>query len=394
MIVRTTLGVSRRRFIQQSWIVGGGAALVGLLGLSSDAEASPGNDYSSDAGLASLDPSIKHLRKEYSWRAREIFQGLGAVLASKSSEPFQSPVLSPKAKSTEDPGSTYRHLLGTCRQLLEKGLANGGDNSVLFRLSLNLRRWKSVAPAHDRHVAAVMRAWDNVQMVYLLDESSFTRAKPTILFIHGSGIGPFPVFNSLFKEFRGNYNVAFFLYDHLEPIGDIAGRLSQCWAAYSKEHPSAEPLRIISLSYGTSVLRYAVLTNDNGLWQGSSLVEIAPVILGSKYVKWLNTVPTQMYVLRLTVPNLKHWTIGVDGKESPQQRIWSPQGINRFDQVIKARLSLVPERDEHLSSEARRRLNDLLGDGKFLVIKGARHDPAPGLKEVISQTRRFVDSPG
>jgi len=72
--------------------------------------------------------------------------------------------------------------------------------------------------------------------------------------------------------------------------------------------------------------------------------------------------------------------------------IWAPQGLACFDKVIKARLSLIPERDEHLSPEARRHLKDLLGDGKFLVIKGARHGPAPGLKEVISQARNFLES--
>ena len=342
MIVRTHPGVSRRRFIQQSAIVAGGAALVGTMSLSSDANAIPGNDYSSNAGLAHLDPSMEPWRKEYCWRAREIFRELGTVLADKGGEPFQSDVLSPKGKSLEDPGSAYRHLLGACRQLLEKSLANGGDNSVLFRLSVNLRRCKRVVPAHDPHTAAVMRAWDNVQRVYFLDESSSSRARPTILFIHGSGIGPFPVFNGLFKEFSSNYNVAFFLYDHLEPIGDIAERLNQRWAAFRKEHRPAEPLRIISLSYGTSILRYAVLTDNEGLWQGSSLVEIAPVVLGSKYLKWLNAIPTQMFVLRLAVPNLKHWATGVDGKEPPQQMIWAPQGLACFDKVIKERLSLVP----------------------------------------------------
>jgi hypothetical protein len=392
MIVRPTLDVSRRRFIQQSSIVAGGAALVGAMGLSSEANAIPGNDYPSNAGLALLDPSTEHWRKEYCWRAREIFRELGTVLADKPDEPFPSAILSPKAKSIEDPGSAYRHLLRTCRQLLEKGLDNGGDNSVLFWLSVNLRRCKYVAPAHDAHVAAVMRAWDNVQRVYFLDESTFTRARPTILFIHGSGIGPFPVFNGLFKEFSRDCNVAFMLYDHLEPIADIARRLNSGWAAFRKEHRPAEPLRIISLSYGTSILRYAVLTDNEGLWQGSSLVEIAPVVLGSKYMNWLNAVPMQMFVLRLAVPNLKHWASGVDGKDPPQQTIWAPQGITCFDKVIKQRLSLVPERDQHLSSEARRHLKDLLGDGKFVVIKGARHDPAPGLKEVIFQTRRFLES--
>jgi len=249
-----------------------------------------------------------------------------------------------------------------------------------------------VAPSHDPRVAAVTSAWESVQRVYFLDESTFTRARPTILFIHGSGVGPFPVSNGLFREFSWNYNIAFFLYDHLEPIGDIARRLNQRWAAFRKEHRPLEPLRIISLSYGTSILRYAVLTPNEQLWQGSSLVEIAPVVLGSKYMKWLNAPPTQVFVLRLAVPNLRNWAKGVDGKDSPQQIIWAPQGLACFDKVIKTWLSLIPERDEHLSSEARRHLKDLLGDGKFLVIKGARHNLAPGLKEVISQARKFLES--
>jgi hypothetical protein len=263
---------------------------------------------------------------------------------------------------------------------------------VLFRLSIYLRRWKSVAPKRDPHVAAVMKAWESLQNVYFLEERSFTPRKPTILFIHGSGIGPFPVFNGLFKEFGRDYNIAFFLYDHLEPIAEIARRLSQRWAAFRNEHRLTEPSHIVNVSYGTSVLRYTVLTLDEDTWRGSSLLEIAPVVGGSKYLKLLNAIPTQMFIIRLAVPNLKHWADGVNGTKNPQRTIWAPEGIARFDKVNKARLSLVPERDEHLSSETRQHLGDLLGEGKYLVIKGARHDPAPGLKEVVSQARIFLGS--
>jgi hypothetical protein len=219
MNVREPSGVPRRCFIKQSSMVAGGATLVGAMGLSSNANAILGDDHPSNAGLAHLDPSIERWRKEYCRRAREIFRELVTVLADERDEPLQSAVLSPKGTGMDDPGSAYTHLLGTCRQLLEKALANGGDSSVLFRLSIYLRRWKSVAPSHDSRVAAVAKAWENVQRVYFLDESSFTRTRPTILFIHGSGIGPFPVFNGLFKEFSPNYNTAFFLYDHLGTPG-------------------------------------------------------------------------------------------------------------------------------------------------------------------------------
>ncbi len=249
-----------------------------------------------------------------------------------------------------------------------------------------------MAPAKDPHLAAAMRAWDDVQKVYLLDEGSYAPARPTILFVHGSGIGPFPVFNALFQDLSRDYNIAFFLYDHLNPIADIASRLNRSWTAFRREHRPTEPLRIVSLSYGTSVFRYAVLMDKGDLWPGSVLVEIAPVVLGSKYLQWLNAAPGEMLFLQLAVPNLRHWADGVDGKKPPQRIIWAPQGIAGLDKVIRARLSLIPEKDGHLSAQARRQLNHLLGEGKFFVIKGAKHDPAPGLKEVVSQTRRFLES--
>ena len=394
MTVGNSLGISRRRFITRSAIVAGGATLVGAMGFAPDADATPSNDHHSTSGLAPLDPSIEHLRKEYRGRAEEIFRELGTVLGDKSGEPVKStpPVL--RGKALEDPGSTRRHLAAMCRRLLERALMNGCDNSVLFRLSVHLRRWKSVAPADDCHLAAAMRAWDNVQKVYLLDEGSYAPARPTILFVHGSGIGPFPVFNALFRDLRRDYNIAFFLYDHLDPIADIASRLNRSWATFHQEHRPAGPLRIVSLSYGTSVFRHAVLMDKEDLWQGSALVEIAPVVLGSKYLQWLNAAPGEMFFLQLAVPNLKNWANGVDGKKPPQRIIWAPQGIAAFDKVIRARLSLIPERDEHLSSNARRQLKNLLGEGKFLVIKGAKHDPAPGLEEVVSQTRQFLESCG
>ena len=360
---------------------------MGAMGPSFYASANSLNDHPSNAGLAPLDPSIEHLRREYRCRAEEIFADLRRVLLDKDESALKETAPLSGGKGMDDPWSGYRRWLWNCRQLLERALASGGDNSVLFRLSISLRHWKSLAPSHDPHVAAAMKAWENLQKVYFLEEKSCTPEKPTILFIHGSGIGPFPVFNGLFRNLAANYNVAFFLYDNLEPIDDISSRLNERWAAFRQQHNLAGPLRIVSLSYGTSILRYAALTRNAELWQGAALVEIAPVVLGSKYMKWLNAVPTEMFVLRLAAPNLRNWAKGVDGKERPQRLIWARQGTAGFDDAIPARLSLVPERDQHLSSEARNHLRDLLGDGKFVVIQGAVHDTAPGLREVISQRR-------
>jgi hypothetical protein len=74
MIMHTRPGVRRRRFIQQSAIVAGGAALVDAMGLSSDANAILGNDHPSNAGLAHLDPSMEHWRKEYCRRASSLLK--------------------------------------------------------------------------------------------------------------------------------------------------------------------------------------------------------------------------------------------------------------------------------------------------------------------------------
>jgi len=42
-----------------------------------------------------------------------------------------------------------------------------------------------------------------LQTIYLLKADSFEPNKPTVLFVHGSGTGPFPVFNGLFNDLRG-----------------------------------------------------------------------------------------------------------------------------------------------------------------------------------------------
>jgi hypothetical protein len=218
----------------------------------------------------------------------------------------------------------------------------------------------------------------------------FKPKKPTILFIHGSGIGPFPVFNGLFMALAVSHNIAFFLYDPLEPIASIARRIDECWTRFCQEHYLEGPALVVNVSYGSTIFRYAVLTNGTGLWQNSALLEIAPVVLGSRYAKWYAAFPWQKSLLQLILPNLRHWADGADGKAEPQRLIWASDGIARFDRVVVSRLSLVPERDEHLTAKARRDLAALLGVDRFLIVNDARHDPAPGRPEVLAQARRFL----
>jgi len=392
MNVRRPVGVTRRCFLQQSALFVVGTALAGTMGNPAAASVNSPDDVSSKAGLAHLHPSIEYLRRQYSGRAEEIFADLRKALLDTNETALKRTVLLSGAKTTDDPWSSYRHVRWDCRQLLEKAIVSGGDNSVLFRLSIGIRHWRSLAPSHDPHVAAVTKAWVNLQQIYFLDAKSYTPEKRTILFIHGSRMGPFPVFNRMFNDLSRNYNIAFFLYDHLEPIADISSRLNERWAAFRKAHGIEGSVGIVSLSYGSSIFRYAVLTQNPDLWQGASLLEISPVVRGSKYLQWLNAVPTQLFVLELAVPNLKHWAEGVDGKEPPQRLIWAPEGVALFDKAVPVRLALVPERDEHLSAETRNHLSDLLGDGKFVVIKGATHDTAPGLTEVIARADTFLAS--
>lgn len=387
---RLSFGICRRDFLKTSAIIAAGAALVGARRLAEGTETRSINEVEPPARLAPLDPHIEHLRNAYKSRAEHIFSNLRTALGDRVVESPSARASSPRGGTAMVPWSTYRHLLGTSRQLLDTALANGGDNSVLFRLSVYLRRWQTFAPARDPHVAAVHQAWQDLQKVYLLDAHPFDPKKPTLLFIPGSGVGPFPVFNGLFKELAGSHNIAFFLYDHLEPIASISRRLDECWTGFRSDHGLTRPPSIVSLSYGTTIFRYALLTNRTGLWQNSTLLEIAPVVLGSKYAKWFAAFPLQKSFLQLTVPNLRHWADGVDGKAGPQRFIWGSDSIARLDQVVARRLSLVPERDQHLSSQARHHLVSLLGEGKFCVIKDAKHDPAPGRPEVIAQASKFL----
>jgi len=386
----SSAGVSRRNFLSKSSILVVGSAMAGTRDLTGGAEASSIREAQLPGGLAVLDPHIAHLRKAYQSRAAEIFSNLKTVLGNAEDRSASARPLTPGGKSAVDAWSSYRYLLGTSRQLLDEALAYGGDNSVLFRLSVYLRRWKTVAGARDRHVIAVGQAWQDLQTIYLLKADSFEPNKPTVLFVHGSGTGPFPVFNGLFNEFAGSHNVAFFLYDHLEPVASIALRLDKCWSRFRKEQRLSRPAVVVDLSYGTTIFRYAVLTNETGLWQNGTLLEIAPVVLGSKYAKWFAACPLQKSFLQVLLPNLRHWADGVDGQAQPQRFIWTPENIAGFDRVVARRLSLVPERDVHLSSQARHHLADLLGPGKFRVMEGMKHNPAPGTPTVIAQASQFL----
>jgi len=76
----------------------------------------------------------------------------------------------------------------------------------------------------------------------------------------------------------------------------------------------AEPAAVVvDLSYGTTIFRYAVLTNETGLWQNGTLLEIAPVRSGVKICEMVRRLSVAEVISASAAPQSAALGDGVDG---------------------------------------------------------------------------------
>ena len=94
----------------------------------------------------------------------------------------------------------------------------------------------------------VKEAYDRFRQMHFI--RPFDPAKPVILFLHGSGDGPFKRFEALIGQLQAQYNLAVFGYDNYAKMEVIAAELNEQWQAAGARYTVRPPYGIVTHSYG------------------------------------------------------------------------------------------------------------------------------------------------
>lgn len=112
----------------------------------------------------------------------------------------------------------------------------------------------------------------------------FVPGRQTVVFTHGAFGGSPDDYRLFIERFSNIYNVATFSYDERQPLPAIAAALAGDIAALRKERGISGGLMLVANSYGTIVLREAVIHQDTSaqLFKEDTVIEIVPIWGGSR----------------------------------------------------------------------------------------------------------------
>ncbi|MFH1416153.1 MAG: cyclic nucleotide-binding domain-containing protein [Elusimicrobiota bacterium] len=114
------------------------------------------------------------------------------------------------------------------------------------------------------------------------DTFTIDNTKPTYILVHGASDYTPETMKHIVDTARAlGVNIVEFSYYWLNPIDDISGKFNRELAAFI-ESKGIENVTIVLHSYGTNVIRNAVLNDESGLYRNASVVELTPTIGGNE----------------------------------------------------------------------------------------------------------------
>ena len=256
---------------------------------------------------------------------------------------------------------------------LKRVLENGADPKGLYASAQELSRLQKNFP-DDSFVQASVSAWKRIEGVYLLDENSFDNTKPTMLIVHGTGMGPFPMFNDMMITYQKEYNIAFIMHDFREPIDDIANLLHEKWEDFKLKH-DVNPKKelgmemIVATSFGFKVVHHAAMKYPE-LFQYASLFVVSPLVNGSKIVGYADKLPKIVLNTSVLKPLADYHQ-----EMSPANGYY--EELKDLERVFNKRmLTILPYYDHHMNHLDPKTIPALEGLQLF-VVEDTDHVHAP-----------------
>ena len=187
------------------------------------------------------------------------------------------------------PATANRSTLLDAADALDEKLESARDVMPLGRVRVLL----DDAPQPDEPAYhAVLQTLAGTERAYHFNE--IVPERPTLFLVHGSDRGPFDTFARYFDTFAETHNVVFVLYDSFQPTTRKAAWLTEQIRAWHSSGAASGGLQVVAWSDGTTVLRKAVLDDEEGLFRGARIVNLAPPLAGSYRARWVDDGPMRL----------------------------------------------------------------------------------------------------
>ncbi len=320
----------------------------------------------------------------YNIRIKEIFSGFVGAINTMVKLAEESAV-----KDKIEAFSRFRYLVRVAMQ-------EGADLNKLSAVAQQLTALSEGQFKNDEWLKEVQKQWKAMQQVYFLDEDEFYKdpKKPVMFIVHGTGIGPFPSFNSFIEKYRNKYNIAFLVYDFRNSIEENAKQLNEQWWAFQLRHGintggHSQREVIVTFSFGDNVLGLAAMENPT-IYTQAALFRVAPVILGSKIVGSIDRLDQKKWLNRF-FPSLAAYRQAVS-PTGEMQKLLAKGNMDMSKIFLGGVLTVIPEKEPHLdfnNPDVQVIIEALNREASVVILKGATHVAAPSHPNIVKVFERF-----
>jgi hypothetical protein len=187
------------------------------------------------------------------------------------------------------PETTNRSTLLDAADALDESLESARDVMPLGRVRVLLEKAREPDEPAFR---AVLQTLASTERAYHFNE--VVPERPTLFLVHGSDRGPFDTFAPYFEAFAKTHNVVFVLYDSFRTTARKAAWLADRIREWRASGEASGALHVVAWSDGATVLRKAVLDDEEGLFRGARIVNLAPPLAGSYRARWVDDGPMRL----------------------------------------------------------------------------------------------------
>jgi len=271
------------------------------------------------------------------------------VVYASTPEQVVAPLRGAIAAALCAPETTDRATLRDAADALDDTLASARDAMPLGRLRVLLQD----ANAPDEPAFRdVLQALARTERAYHFNE--IVAERPTLFLVHGSDRGPFDTFAPYLEGFAQTHNVVFVLYDSFRPTAQKAAWLADRIREWRAGADASGALHVVAWSDGTTVLRKAVLDDEEGLFRGARIVNLAPPLAGSHRARWVDDGPMRLIAFPALLYLVRNsYLIDMAEDYNPYGALMAEMYDRRASEVMVqhlgsgSELNVVVERDPH-----------------------------------------------
>lgn len=176
----------------------------------------------------------------------------------------------------------------------------------------------------------------NQDGLYNID--NYITNKPNIVFVHGGRSGKPQDYKNFIEKYKGKYNLFAFSYKDNTPLEKITKSFRRNLNTLKNKYKILNKVAIVANSYGTIVVRKAILEDKRNLFKDMVIIQLVPLLGGSSCAMGLTN-----FNLALRLGMIKffgdgaswHLSNTVDPLSSIQKSLFSQKSCKEFLNKIK-----------------------------------------------------------